>query len=381
MVAPCSGVSGREAPLDPDRTEWVKGHTDDHKESHEITDKEQLNIIVDKVSGEEQRHGQPTYDTPYDGSGAMLIIDGQWVTTEYKTQIQTAIMKPKHRAYFQKKFKHADQTVYDDIAWKIIGQARRNLSHELNSRISKYMYNWLNTGHQKELFGEDGTCPCCGKEDETQIHMFQCPNPDMVRTRKLAVTNLHQHLREKHIPPDISGCLIELCSSVFEQREPNLDTSIPVMRTVIQHQQSIGYELLTRGFLSTAWITALQHFTKDKVEQKAKIIILGLWHQLMGPVWESRNNILHKTDNIVTRTAHKQLDMELNDWKTLSNERLHHTQQHLTNYRTSDFERWNIQHKKNTLHILHTAHRNYKQYLKENSSLQTLISQYFERPA
>jgi hypothetical protein len=44
------------------------------------------------------------------------------------------------------------------------------------------------------------------------------------------VTNLHQHPREKHIPPDISGCLIELCSSVFEQREPNIDTSILIMR-------------------------------------------------------------------------------------------------------------------------------------------------------
>jgi hypothetical protein len=107
--------------------------------------------------------GKKTWTThirPYDGSGAMLIINGKWVTTEYKTQIQTAIMKPKHRAYFQKKFKHADKTVYDNIAWKIIGQARHNLTHELNSRLSKYMYNWLNTGHQKELFGEDGTCPC-----------------------------------------------------------------------------------------------------------------------------------------------------------------------------------------------------------------------------
>jgi hypothetical protein len=83
----------------------------------------------------------------------------------------------------------------------------------------------------------------------------------------------------------------------------------------------------------------------------------------------------------VTRNAHTQLDSELQDWKILANERLHHTQQHLTNYSASDMKRWTIQHKKNTLHILQLAHRNYKQYMKDNSKFQTLIFQYFERPA
>jgi hypothetical protein len=55
-------------------------------------------------------------------------------------------------------------------------------------------------------------------------------------------------------------------------------------------------------------------------------------HHVMGPVWECRNNILHKTDNIVTRNAHTQLDSELQDWKILlATEGLHYTQQYLTN--------------------------------------------------
>jgi hypothetical protein len=207
----------RKQTPNPSKPEWVKGHTDDTKESYDMNDKERLNIVVDQVSGDERRHGTVIQETPYPGSGAMLIIEGKWVTTEYKQQIQTAIMKPKHRAYFTEKFKHIDPTVYDDILWKTIGLARRNLSHELHSRISKFMYNWLHTGLQKELFGHDGTCPCCGKTDETQLHMFQCPNPDMIRARKLGLKSLHQHLREKHVPPDVSGCLVELCTSLFDQ--------------------------------------------------------------------------------------------------------------------------------------------------------------------
>ena len=34
--------------------------------------------------------------TPYPGSGAMLILNGKWVTTKYATQIQDAIMAMDH---------------------------------------------------------------------------------------------------------------------------------------------------------------------------------------------------------------------------------------------------------------------------------------------
>jgi hypothetical protein len=72
---------------------------------------------------------------------------------------------------------------------------------------------------------------------------------------------------------------------------------------------------------------------------------------------------------------------ELKDWKILSQQRLHHTQQNLTSYSTSDFKRWTLQHKQNTLYILQLAHRNYKQYLDSDQSkkLQKLITEYIPK--
>jgi hypothetical protein len=94
-----------------------------------------------------------------------------------------------------------------------------------------------------------------------------------------------------------------------------------------------------------------------------KSILQGLWLHIMEPMWEARNEILHKDTSIVHTNAHKQLDSELQDWQTLSRQRLHYTQQHLVSYSTADFKRWTIQHKQNTLYILQLADRNYKQYL------------------
>ena len=89
-----------------------------------------------------------------------------------------------------------------------------------------------------------------------------------------------------------------------------------------------------------------------------KAILLGLWHNILEPMWEVRNNILHKTNNTVITNEHNQLNSELMDWKNLAHVRLHHTQSHQVSYSRSDFTYWTLQHKRNALYILQLAHRN-----------------------
>jgi hypothetical protein len=188
-------------------------------------------------------------------------------------------------------------------------------------------------------------------------------------------------MQTNHVPPDIIEAVTEITSAIFKQRTPDLDYTIPAIRIAIEHQRLIGYELLTRGFLTKQWLVAILFFTQDKPEQKLKSILHGLWLHVMEPMWEARNIILHKDNRIVHTNAHKQLDSELKDWKILSLQRLHHTQQNLTSYSTADFKRWTLQHKQNTLYILQLAHRNYKQYLDSdaNRKIQTLITQYIPK--
>ena len=208
----------------------------------------------------------------------MLIVKDKWITS-YREQIHCAFMDPEHQKFFCSKFQLEDN-IYDTIAWRYIGCAWRNLHRELNARIAKNLYNWLNSGRQKGLMEHDPTCP------------------------------------------------------------------------------------MTRGcFLANGWMDVIRHYTHDKTEQKMKAILLGLWHNILEPIWEVRNNILHKTNNIVITNEYNQLDSELTDWKNLAHVRLHHKQSHLVSHSRSDFTYWTLQHKRNTLQILQLAHRNYKQYL------------------
>lgn len=200
----------------------------------------------------------------------------------------------------------------------------------------------------------------------------------MTKTRETSIKSYTTYLQQNKIPPEYIECAIELTKAFFNNTTPSIRHTSATTSTIIQAQTKIGIELFTRGFLSTQWLQTMIQNKHRHPKTKIKLIIQGLWHHIMEPIWEQRNNILHKSDNIVTQTAHMQADSELQDWKTLASERLHSSQQHLTSYCKADFKYWTLQHKHNTLHILQTAHRNYKQFLKSNiaAGFQTTMTQF-----
>ena len=63
--------------------EWVKGHQDDNTKEEDLTDEARLNIEMDDDAKQKRISGEVVYEKPYEGSGAMLIINNQWVTNKY----------------------------------------------------------------------------------------------------------------------------------------------------------------------------------------------------------------------------------------------------------------------------------------------------------
>ena len=230
--------------------------------------------------------------------------------------------------------------------------------------------------------GQDSTCPCCGAPDETQSHIFQCNNPDVQRTMTTSLNSFKLYLQQHKLPMQLIECAVELCNSFFHRTTPSIRHTSQLTKTLIQQQLHRGHELFLRGFISSAWLDALVSLKTQQPKTKIKHILHGLWHHIMLPIWDQRNAIHHNNDNIVTQHAHKQADSELTDWKILSAQRLHPAQQHLTHYSSSDFKSWTLQHKHNVLHILQLAHKNYKQFLKDDisSGRQPLISEFTVNP-
>ena len=101
---------------------------------------------------------------------------------------------------------------------------------------------------------------------------------------------------------------ILMCKNIW-----NINLDDPVHRdipTVVQEatkkQQQLGPEFLHRGYLIQEWLTAIQHFDKDKPQLRLPHLYLGLRKTLFATVWEQRNATANSEVSIVYKIERNQ---------------------------------------------------------------------------
>jgi hypothetical protein len=244
----------------------------------------------------------------------MLSLSGQWVTTAYRQRIQEAVTRPAHRLWFLRRFPHITTDQYESIDWRGIGLARRHKRHRHTSRITKLMAGWLNVGHQKMKMHKDGRCPCCGADDETQLHLFTCAQPDMTRARTAALVSMAAHLQECGVPKQLHRTFMDLVKHyLLDQPLPN--DLPPDILAALNEQLQFGIDLTLRGYLSNKWVHAMANHTAGHIDRKMTALYTGLWTFLFEPIWQQRNNILHLPNSIASRYEQGQLNKDLMQWK------------------------------------------------------------------
>ena len=94
------------------------------------------------------------------------------------------------------------------------------------------------------------------------------------------------------------------------------------------------------------------------------------------PVWESRNDVAHDTDNVVDRYEKERLISDLTEWKRASATRLSSHQLFLVEYKIDDLETWPTSGLRSTLDLLAQAAKNFRKSQEES---QSLITSFFQR--
>ena len=84
------------------------------------------------------------------------------------------------------------------------------------------MNGWLNIGTQKRKMGQIDICPCCGKETETQHHLYTCTNGTMKQTLEDSIATAKTKLVKQGIPSDIYNEFIEqICLATHTEHPDN----------------------------------------------------------------------------------------------------------------------------------------------------------------
>ena len=118
-------------------------------------------------------------------STATHIFKGQPIHTKLSHTIRSVILDPPLQRYIQQKEVWDDDT-FDAVDWTAFEASMKKLTVHKGINMAKYIFNWQNTGHQKQLFEDSqaesegrepawvGLCPMGCGEVETPKHFLQC---------------------------------------------------------------------------------------------------------------------------------------------------------------------------------------------------------------
>jgi hypothetical protein len=334
-----------------------------------------LNIECDKLASTtskialgEHRTDLVAHAPPFSGSKAMLRIGSTWITSKLQDHVLRARWTADILHYCANKYGW-DSATSEDIAWKVIGAARRKCTPTQKMQTSKIMHDWLPVKHMQAHIGGTADCPLCSHPDKTLDHLFHCPHP---------VEILLEELRKKGlklgIPRLIIGALTSILVSYITGEEPQPHSS-PLLSTAIRAQACIGNRLIPRGFLSYQWLEAMESLGCSNSHRKLAALIYHLWNSFTDGIWRERNQLTHKSRNFNNIEEEQALDERLqwyaeNYRTTLS--RHHHRLIHQVDLTTLDTIPFRT--KRQMLYHLDTARDTFAW---TGLTGQTLLTQYF----
>jgi hypothetical protein len=379
----------------PDITiEWVRGHQDDNTPYDDLPLESQLNIDCDKAAKLHLREGtKPTQGTkPLAGSKATLILGGHIVTTEINEQIQLAGRAKEMLAYAADKFCWTDNQTTATINWRAVERAKKRLNLSSSVCTTKFMYDWLNAGRQKGKMGGDSICPCCGREEEDQLHLYRCTNVKMQECITNSISNLNSTLVKEGLTTPVYTAFINcICIAANKPPHSNYEIEDEQVLQCIDSQEMPGLESILRGFNHVDWLTLLRDTwvspkeshdgrtkekRKDPLEQSVSLV-RGVWN-IMESLWECRNNILHSNDSELIERSRDTLTSRLLELKRNSGLLLRSYDRFIIdNHSVQDVIKWPLQRKKAYADFLEQLHKIYSGELKQETASYRDIREFF----
>ena len=311
------------------------------------------------------------------------------VTTEMKEQIRTAVHARNACLYSEGNGVDGQAACGGQYTGNI-GCAKKRLPLAQSIRTTKMLFDWLNVGEQKRRMKKDGTCPCCGVEEEDFLHMYHCTNERMQQTFREAICTLKSALVKDGIPSEIYNAFIAaMCTSAHQLHPDQNYSPNEAAEEMLELQESLGCTAILKGFHHVEWAYWLHRewqpppprkdgkkaFRKDALEQSVALI-KGAW-DVFEAVWATRNDILHGDNNAILRGEEDYKTARLLEFKRNPYELLSRADHFLIDYSEWDIRHWTMERKRKRLLNLERMHRRYLCELRAEAEGLRQITDYF----
>ena len=289
-----------------------------HDARKELTLAAKVNIECDKIATETlsaaltsgDRPSDPmVLKLPYEGSRALLQIQGIWITSKHSQNIRKAKWGAAFLSYCTNRHGWTAE-IFRTVNWQVVRTVRAQLTATQFMQTSKIMHGWLPVMHMQAHSTGLSQCPGCPCPDETMDHLYQCSNTAAKKTRDEALATVRRKGMSYGIPRAIMEVIITLLYD-FTQSTNTVPPQHPRLAAAVKAQQRIGIHLFPRGFLATEWTELLDEFAVTHPERKISYLLKLLWMDFTYPLWQSRNTLAHTQRNLTQQAEEGSLAARL----------------------------------------------------------------------
>ncbi len=304
----------------------VKGHQDNKIPYVSLPLPAQLNVDADSLATKEL-HDRPNliHHVPlFPDSKVQLLLSGTSVTRNLSGAIR------KHQGYrnlvpyMLEQYGWTDDVIAS-VDWDGFAAAYKS-SFQQRKFVFKFCMKLLPTGktlHRRESRFDD-RCPACSSPQESNDHLFQCPDISRQRWRSSTTSSLRQRLENHGTNPVLVDIMMAGLDSYFQAKPfdysefTEFDNSFHPRRPyygLIRHQEAIGWDHFLRGKLSHHWTLLQQDFVwrtnpTKKFDSEAWLrLIIRPNFTACQDLWTTRNDERHGKD-ATTKTSLQAVQVE-----------------------------------------------------------------------
>jgi hypothetical protein len=279
----------------------VHSHLDDTSNFSDLSLPEQLNVLADNLAKEALLDALEAsrFSTPlYPNEHMRLFIGNNKVTTSIKSSLYSAWGRQAARTLFDRK-KIIRASLFEVVNWTGLNLAMKSLPQMFRVWVTKHVSGTVATNRHlaKMNTNIENKCYCCGRRNETPLHITRCPN----KGRRLIFTQTSEALihwmEQSYSHPEI---ILALCAYLkYRGRVPmkRICLDFPILKQFAIETDLLGWRNFTEARLTNTLFLIQEDWLKTigsrlSIESWTKQFLIKILN-ITRRQWMYRNSRIH----------------------------------------------------------------------------------------
>jgi hypothetical protein len=240
-----------------------------------------------------------------------IWYQGKKIMSDLSETVYDLVHSDDAKEYWKNKDDLSD-TAINSVNWDLLEVAMKETTRSKRIFISKHACGMCGVGKFMKRWKQwqDASCPRCGILEDS-AHVWRCKGEGVEEIWDKALMDLEGWLSKMATDPDIKHAIISHLKS-WRDGQPVSSPNPFLLEEILGCQARIGWCRFFEGWLVREWTTAQQAYYKISKSQGSGRrwtieLVKKLW-DVAWDLWEHRNNILHKMQNVVTDQSSRSLN-------------------------------------------------------------------------